>query len=116
MQEGQTERGEDRGGPQVALDALHDRAQGDELAGRVQVEQLVGEALGTGDVREARSKRGAHRVGPYIGRYAPHVVGIERRLALLRASALVAADRAAVVPGDRLAPGRPRRPRRRPTR
>ena len=49
---------------------------------------------------------GAHRVGPDIGRHAPQVVGIERRLALLRAAALVAADRAAVVPGDRSCPAR----------
>ena len=49
---------------------------------------------------------GAHRLGPDVGRRAPQVVGVERRLALLRPAALVAADRAAVVPGDRSRPAR----------
>ena len=44
VEQGETERGEDRGGPQVRLDPLEDRAEADELARRVQVEQLVGRA------------------------------------------------------------------------
>ena len=104
MEQGETKRGEDRGGPQVRLDPLEDRAEADELARRMQVEQLVGEGLRALDAGEARAKRGAHRVRPDVGRHSPQVIGIERRLALLGTAALVAADRAAVVPGDRSCP------------
>ncbi len=53
------------------------------------------------DGGEPGEQRGPHRVGADIGLDPLEVVGVERRLAQLRAAALVAADRAAVVPGDR---------------
>ena len=83
--------------------------EADQLPARVEVEQLVGQALGPGHDREAGEQAGAHRLGADIGRGPTQVVGVERRLALLRATALVAADRAAVVPGRRPCPsGDPR--------
>ena len=48
----------------------------------------------------------ADRVGPDVGVEPDEVLVVERRLALLAAAALVAADRAAVVPGDRSRLGR----------
>ena len=109
VEEREAKRGQDRRGAEVALDPLEDGAQADQLPPRVEVEQLVGQALGAGHDREAGEQAGAHRLGADIGRGPSQVVGVERRLALLRATALVAADRAAVVPGRR--PGPPGDPR-----
>jgi hypothetical protein len=81
----------------------------DELAIRVQVQQLVGQVLRSGHDREARQEAGAHRLGADIGGGPFQVVGVERRLAQLRTAALVATDHAAVVAGDR--PGSTRDPR-----
>ena len=104
VDEGEPEGGQDGRGAQVALDPLEDRAEADELASGVQVEQLVGQALRTGDLREPVEQGRAHRLGADVGRGAAQVVGVERRLALLGPAALVAADRAAVVPADRSHP------------
>ena len=41
MEHRQPQRGENGRRPRVGLDALHDRCQGEELAWRVRVEQLV---------------------------------------------------------------------------
>ena len=54
-------------------------------------------------VGKRAQERGAHRLGADIGADPLEVVGVERRLAQLRAAALVAADRAAVVPGGPVA-------------
>ena len=109
VEERETQRGQDGRGAQVALDAFEDGAQTDELAIRVQVEQLVGQVLRSGHDREARQEVGAHRLGTDIGGGPFQVVGVERRLAQLRPTALVATDHAAVVAGDRPGPtGDPR--------
>ena len=111
VEERQSQRRQDRRGPQVALDPLEDRAEPDQLARRVQVEQLVRAASrrrrcpGTARGASPASRR------PDVGRGPGQVVGVERGLALLGAAALIATDRAAVVPGDR---PRGRRPARRP--
>src|SRR4029077_13119605 len=57
-----------------------------------------------GGGRETGKERGAHRLGADIGADPLQIVGVERRLAQLATSALVAADRAAVVLGDRSHP------------
>ncbi len=101
VDEGQTKRGEDRGGTELAFDPLDDGAETDQLAAGVEVEQLVRKRLRAGDLGEAVEQRRPHRLGPDIGRRAAQVVGVERRLALFGAAPLVAADRAPVVPGDR---------------
>jgi hypothetical protein len=107
VEQGQAERSEDRRRPQVRLDPFEDGPQADQLARGVEVEQLVGQVLRPGDVREAGAQHGAHRLGPTSAVALRRVVGVEWRLALVGPAALVAADRAAVVACDR-----PRRPRR----
>ena len=110
----------DRRGPQVALDPVDDRGQADQLARRVQGEELVDQVLGAVDGREPAAQARADRVDADVGVEPDEVLLVERRLALLAAAALVAADRAAVVPGDRSRLGAPRSrarpPGRRPTR
>ena len=101
VEQGEAQCGHDRSGPQVALDPLEDRTETHELAAGVEIEQLVGQALGAGDLREADAQRGPHRRRTDVGSRAPDIVGVERRLALLRAAALVATDRAAVLPRGR---------------
>ena len=59
MQERQAQGGQDRRGPEVALDPVEDRGEPDELAGRVQREQLVDERLGAIDRGEARPRSAA---------------------------------------------------------
>ena len=93
---------------QVALDPVEDGGQADELARRVEREELVDEALRAVDRREPDAQRGPDLLDPDVGAGPGEVVVVERTLALLGAAALVAADRAAVVPGDRASP-RPRR-------
>ena len=97
----QAQGGHDRSGSQVALDALEDGSETDHLTGCVEVEQLVGQGLGAPDVGEPAEQRSPHRVGADIGLDPLEVIGIERCLAELGAAQLVAADRAAVMPGDR---------------
>ena len=81
-------------------------ASADELARRVEVEQLVDERLGAVDRREpVRAGPARTASTPTSAAMPGEVVVVERRLALLGAAALVAADRAAVVPGDRLRGG-----------
>ena len=97
VEQGQAQRGEHGRRPQVALDALHDRDQTDQLARRVQLEQVVDEVRGasTAGNRSRAQVRAASSPGSAMA--AAPIVGVERRLALLRPAALVAADRAAVV-------------------
>ena len=52
MEQRQPQRGENGRRPQVGLDALHDRCQGEELAWRVHVEQLVDQIGRAVDDRE----------------------------------------------------------------
>ncbi len=100
VQQRETERGQDRGGPQVGLDPFHDRGQSDELPRRMQLEQLVDEGRGALDRREPFARPGSSRLEIGVSGRAPDVVGLQRCLALLRTAALVAADRASIVAGD----------------
>ena len=59
VQEGQPQGGEHRGGAQVALDPLEDRGQPDQLARRVEVEQLVDEASRAPSTAGNRSRSAA---------------------------------------------------------
>ena len=81
VQEGEPERGEDRRGAQVALDPVDDRGQADELARRVEREQLVDEvsAPSTDGNRSRSSARTS--ASPTSALSAGQVVGVERRLA-----------------------------------
>ena len=97
----QAERGEHRCRPQVPLDPRHDRGQPDELARRMQVEQLVDEVRRAVDRRKPLGQLAADRRGPDVGRGPDEVVGVELGLALLPAAALVATHGAAVALGDR---------------
>ena len=87
--------------PKVALDPLQDGRQADQLAGCMEVQQLVGKGRRPWDVGESGAKDRAGSVHTDIGGGAALVVGIERGLSMLLAAALVATDRTAVVPGDR---------------
>ena len=101
MEHRQPQRGENGRRPQVGLDALHDRCQGEELAWRVHVEQLVDQIGCAVDDREpvtSPCSRGAP-VGD-LGRPLD-VLGIELPVACVRPAAHIPADRAAVVPLDR---------------
>ena len=96
------------------LDPLEDRAEADQLAVGVEVEQLVGQAVSApGIVGEPGQQRRPHRGRADVRRGPREIVRVERRLALLGAAALVATDGAPVEAGDRPDPpgdGRPRRP------
>ena len=71
-------------------------ASADQLAGRVEVEQLVGEGLAALEEREPVAEGVADLDA--LGVHRPLDVGrVDRRLAVLAAAQLVAADRAAVV-------------------
>ena len=109
VEQGETQRGQDRRRAQVRLDPFHDRGQGDELARRVQVEQLVDETRRALDRREPVAGPGPGRLEVGVGGGAHDVVGLEGRLALLGPAALVAAHGASVVAGH----GAGRAPRRR---
>ena len=89
---------------QIALDPLEDRTETDQLAPGVEVEQLARQSVCARDGRETGKERGAHRIGADIRADPLQVVGVERRLAQLPSPALVAADRAAVMLGDRSHP------------
>jgi hypothetical protein len=101
VEQGETERSQHVGGPQVALDPLHDRGQRDQLTWGVQFEELVDERRCRLDRREPVTGPGTRRLEIGISGRTGQVVRFERRLALLRAAPLVTADRAAVVPEDR---------------
>ena len=102
MEEGQPQGGQDRRGAEVALDAIEDGDEPDELARGVERQQLVDERFGAVDRREPATQAGPDLLDADVGGDPREVVVIERAGALLRAAALVATDRAAVVPGDRL--------------
>ena len=104
VEQREAEGGHHRRGPQIALDPFQDCPEADQLAARVKVEQLVGQSRRALDRREAGKEGGPHRLGADVGLDALEIVGIERGLAELGAAALVAADRAAVVPGGRSHP------------
>src|SRR4029077_18511871 len=96
-EERDTQGSHDGRGTQVALDPFEDRAETDELAPGMEVEQLAGQAVRARGRRTAGDERGAHRRCAYVRSDPFHVLGVERRLAQLPSPALVAADRAAVV-------------------
>ncbi len=106
VEQRQSEGGQHGRRPQVALDPLEDRAEGDQLPRRVEVEQLIREPVGTDHVREASPQHRPCRRDVGVGLGAPDVVGIEWRLTLLGTAPLIATDRAAVVAGDRASDGR----------
>jgi hypothetical protein len=99
-------RGEDRRGPELAFDPLKDGPEPDELSRRVEVQELLGQVVGAVDVGEAAADRGADRIRADICLDALEVLRIQRGLALFGPALLIAADRAAVVPGDRSCPAR----------
>ncbi len=105
VQEGEPHRRCDGGGAQVILGPLEDRREGDELPGRVQVEQLVREGLAPLEGWEA-----VPELVPDPGALAiERALDVERvhgRLALLAAAELVPAHGASVVLADRARPGR----------
>ena len=103
VQHRQAQGGHDRRRPEVALDPLEDRRERGELAGRVEVEQLVGERLAALEDGEPVDERLA-RVARVAVEGELQVVRVERRLALLAAPELVPADGAAVVLAGRLRP------------
>ncbi len=78
MDQGETEGGGHLGRPQLALDPGEDRLEGGELAGRVQVEQLLEQAAGIVPEREAASDLLArHRI--VVMRRRESEVGLLRR-------------------------------------
>jgi len=97
VQERQPERGLDRGSPQIALDAVEDRRQADELAVGVEIEDRPNQrvaAIGNGKaLAQPASDRCRSDVSP-----RPPLVGVVGSGGpLLRAALLIAADRAAVL-------------------
>ncbi len=100
MEQGEAERRDDRRRPEVALDPLEDRAQGGQLAGGVEVEQLIGQALATLQDRETVAQA-LPELGALLVQGAAEVRGVERGLALLAPAELVPADGAAIVLADR---------------
>ena len=87
-------------GAQVALDALQDRGDRDQLAGGVQVQQLVREGLAALEDREPVTQLVADLDALRVERTGK-VGGVHGGLAVLAAAQLVAADGAAVVLADR---------------
>ena len=77
VEQRETERSQDRRGPQVTLDALEDRPKADQLTRCVQRQELVGKLGGAGNIREARAQPGAHRRGSMVGHRARQIVGVE---------------------------------------
>ena len=110
VEEGQPERGQDRGGAQVRLDAFDDRGEGHELSGRMQIQQLVHELGRAVHRREAGLDRGADLIGADIGSEPDQVLGVQWRLTDLGLAALVATDGTPVHPGDGLGGRLRRRP------
>ena len=102
VQEGESQRRQDGRGPQVALDPVDDRGQADQLARRVEGEQLVDQVLGAVD-RPGSARAGRRGPRRPRRRHASRTRSSSSSGAwrCSDAAALVAADRAAVVPGDR---------------
>jgi len=101
------EKAEPQGGldgrrAKVALDALEDRLEPDELPGRVKVEQAVDERVAGLQHREPVTQPVPNNVGPVrCGAGTLDVVGVDGRGALVAAPALAATDVAAVLLADR---------------
>ena len=106
VEQREAERGDDRGCPEVALDPLEDGGQRGQLAGRVEVQQLVGQGAAAVEDREAVDQPPAD-LGPILVQRPTKVRCIEGRLPLLAPAELVAAHRAAVVLADRAGSRRP---------
>ncbi len=106
VEQGEAERGDDRGRPEIALDPFEDGGQRRQLAGRVEVQQLAGQVFAAVQDREAVEQPGADLAAFRVQR-PPQVRGVEGCLALLAPAELVAADRAAVVLADRAGSGGP---------
>ena len=87
--------------------AIYDRGEADELARRMQVQQFVHEVGRPIDGREPGLEQRPDLVGAHVRPDADQVVVVERRLTDLRLATLVAADGAAVDPGDRHRRARP---------
>ena len=100
VEEREPQRRLDRAPPEVAFDALEDRLEADQLAGRVQVEQAVDQGLGALDDREAVPEPARATSAPSGSSARRTSVVVERGGPLLGAAALAAADRAAVVLAD----------------
>ena len=102
VEEREPQRGEDRRGPQVRLDPFHDRGQREQLARRVQIEQLVDQIRRAIDRGEPLTRPGPRRAAVGILRRALEIFEIEGSVARLRPTAHIAADRAPIGPLDRL--------------
>ena len=112
VEERQAQGGQDGRGAQVALDPLEDGAEADQLARRVQVEQLVGQGLGavrrpgTGRAASRASRRPRRRPAPGRGRRHRAAPGAARRRR---------AGRGRPCSGSAGRPAAARPPRRRPS-
>ncbi len=105
VKEGEAKGGDDRRGPEVALDPLEDGAECRKLAGRVEVQQLVAQELAALEDREAVQEPVADLAALGVDRPL-HVRGLEGRLAQGPAAKLVPADGAAVMLAGRPRAGR----------
>jgi hypothetical protein len=101
VEDRQAQRGQDRCGAEIALNSGDDRRKTDELARRVQVEELVDEVRRTLDGREPLGQLAADGRATHVGGRPREVVGIQRSLALLATATLIATDRAAIAFRDR---------------
>ncbi len=101
VQEGQAQCGEHGCRAKIALDPLQDRAQAHQLARGMQIQQLIDQGRRPDDLGEPTAQHRAHGSRSDIRGDPGQIVGLQRRLAMLRAAALVPADRAPVVPADR---------------
>ena len=106
VQEREPQGREDRRRPEVALDPVDDGGQPDQLARRVEGEELVDEVLGPVHGGEPAAQLRPDGLDTDIGVQADQVIVVERRLPLLAPATLVAADRATIVLGDRTRLGR----------
>ena len=89
------------------VDPVEDRLEPVELARRMQVEQLVDELVVPVEGREALVEE-VPGMAARVDRFGPvQVVVVDRRVALLPAAELVAADDAPVVLAQQATPGRP---------
>jgi hypothetical protein len=104
VQQGEAQRREDGRGTQVDLDALEHRDERDELARRVEVDELVDQRRGGLDRREPVAQGRACLVHTAVGHGSNLVLRVERGLAVLGPTTLIATDGAAIVPGDRSRP------------
>ena len=100
VEEREAQRRLDRRGAQVLLDPLEDRAERRQLPRRVEVEELEREVARAVEHREPVGELRPDLDALAVERLR-EVLRVERRLALLAAAELVAADRTAVVLADR---------------